>query len=68
MSPRRKRVQSLGTARTSTPDIHLVAAMHDGTTHPKPGPDGALLRGIAWGVALSAPLWAGIVAVIRWWL
>jgi len=29
--------------------------------HQKPGPDGNLWKGCAWGVALSLPLWAGII-------
>ena len=66
---RHKRVQSLGTARTSTPDIYLTTQMYEGTTHPKPDPDRNFPRGVAWGVALSLPLWFGAVAVIRWvWL
>ena len=35
---------------------------------PRPGPDGNLARGVAWGLLLSTPLWVGAVAAIRWWL
>ena len=35
----------------------------------RPGPDGHLARGVAWGLLLSAPMWIAAAITIRWvWL
>ena len=35
----------------------------------RPGPDGNLARGVAWGLLLSAPMWIAAAITIRWvWL
>lgn len=33
----------------------------NGHMQQKPGPDGNLMKGCLWGVALSLPIWAGFI-------